>query len=133
MIIDGPSAAVIVEGAGRLTALEAPMLTRAAIQFAHPLGEKPGDRPDHRHTARRPPAGSSVQPLPGADSDHIRRFGGRAFIIEELTATGSLPPAVVEAGAAVHGYRGQRGPEHGVPLFAWQRGRVRLSGLRLEA
>ena len=40
VIINGP-AAVIVERAGRLTALEAPALTRAAIQIARPLGENP--------------------------------------------------------------------------------------------
>ena len=33
----------------------------------------------------------------------IRRFGGRAFTIDELTASGSLPAAVVEEAAAVLG------------------------------
>jgi len=42
-------------------------------------------------------------PAAPATAITIRRFGGRAFTIEELTASGSLPPAVVEAAAAVLG------------------------------
>ncbi len=40
-------------------------------------------------------------PAASATAITIRRFGGRAFTIEELTASGSLPAPVVEATAAV--------------------------------
>ena len=43
-MINGP-AAVIVERAGGLTALKAPVLTRTALQFARPLGENPATDP----------------------------------------------------------------------------------------
>ena len=108
VMVNGP-AAVYVERAGRLGALEAPALTAeavagAAIQIARPLGEDPATDPI---IDARLADGSRVAvcspPAALATAITIRRFGGRAFTIEELTASGSLPPAVVEAAVAVLG------------------------------
>ena len=116
VMINGP-AAVIVERAGRVTALDAPGLTRAAIQFTRPLGENPANDP----IIDAQLAGSGVQPVLGAGGDHIRRFGGRAFTIEQLTATGLLPPAVVEPAAAVLGTEGNLAQS---TAFRYSRGSV---------
>ncbi len=101
------SAAVYVERAGRLAAVEVPPLTaeavaRAAIQIARPLGEDPATDPIND---ARLADGSRVAvcspPATPATAITIRRFGGRAFTIEELTASGSLPAPAVEVTAAV--------------------------------
>ena len=97
---------VFVERAGRMTALEAPALTaeavaRAAIQIARPLGEDPATDPiidarladGSRVAVCSPPAAPTT-------AITIRRFGGRAFTVDELTASRSLPAAVVEQAAA---------------------------------
>ena len=108
VMINGP-AAVFVERRGRVTALDAPELTaeavaRAAVQIARPLGKDPLAEPvidarladGSRVAICGPPAAPTA-------AITIRRFGGRAFTLDELTAAGSLPAAVVEWTAAVLG------------------------------
>ena len=108
VMINGP-AAVFVERRGRVTALDAPELTaeavaRAAVQIARPLGKDPNTEPiidarlgdGSRVAICGPPAAPTA-------AITIRRFGGRAFTLDELTAAGSLPAAVVEQTAAVLG------------------------------
>ena len=98
---------VFVERAGRMAALDAPALTaetvaRAAVQIARPLGKDPLAEPTldarladgSRVAICGPPAAPSA-------AITIRRFGGRAFTVDELTASGSLPLAVVEQAAAL--------------------------------
>ena len=98
---------VFVERAGRMTAFAAPALTaeavaRAAIQIARPLGEDPATDPiidarladGSRVAVCSPPAAPTT-------AITIRRFGRRAFIIDELTESGSLPAPVVEETAVV--------------------------------
>ena len=100
---------VFVERAGRMARLDAPELTaeavaRAAVQIARPLRKDPLAEPiidarladGSRVAICGPPAAPSA-------AITIRRFGGRAFTIDELTASGSLPPVVVEQTAAVLG------------------------------
>ena len=106
VMVNGP-ATVFVERAGRVTALDAPALTadavaRAAIQIARPLGEDPATDPiiDARLADGSRVAVCSPPAAP-ATAITIRRFGGRAFSIDELRASGSLPAAVVEEAAAV--------------------------------
>ena len=93
--------------AGRMTALDAPALpaaavARAAIQIARPPGEDPATYPiiDARLADGSRVAVCSPPPAP-TTAITIRRFGGRAFTIAELSETGSLPAPVVEAAAAV--------------------------------
>ena len=106
VMINGP-ASVFVERAGRVTALDAPALTaeavaRAAVQIARPLAKDPNTEPiidarladGSRVAICTPPAAPTA-------AITIRRFGGRAFTIKDLSAGGSLPPAVVEQTAAV--------------------------------
>ena len=106
VMLNGPGT-VFVERAGRMTAIEAPELTaeavaRAAIQIARPLGEDPATDPI---IDARLADGSRVAicgpPAAPTTAITIRRFGGRAFTIGELTGSGSLPSAVVEETAAV--------------------------------
>ncbi|MCY4078371.1 MAG: ATPase, T2SS/T4P/T4SS family, partial [Acidobacteria bacterium] len=111
LMINGPGA-VFVERAGRMAALAVPALTaevvaRAAIQIARPLRLDPATTPiidarladGSRVAICGPPAAPSA-------AITIRRFGGRAFTIEELTASGSLPAAVAErAGTALRSGR----------------------------
>ena len=108
VMVNGPGTA-FVERAGRMAALAAPELTaeavaRAAVQIARPLGKDPLAEPviDARLAdgSRVAICGPPAAPAPTIT---IRRFGGRAFTIEELTAGGSLPAAVVEQAAAVLG------------------------------
>ncbi len=108
VMINGPGA-VFIERAGRMTALEAPALTaeavaRAAVQIARPLGKDPLAEPviDARLAdgSRVAICGPPAAPYAAIT---IRRFGGRAFTVDELTASGSLPAAVVEQAAAVLG------------------------------
>ena len=90
-------------------AVEAPELppeaaARAAVQIARPLGKDPYTEPimdarladGSRVAICGPPAAPTA-------AITIRRFGGRAFTVEELTASGSLPAAVVDEAAAVLG------------------------------
>ena len=106
VMVNGPGA-VFVERAGRVAPLPAPELdaqsiTRAAVQIARPLGRDPLAEPiidarladGSRVAICGPPAAPSA-------AITIRRFGGRAFTVDELTAAGSLPRAVVEEAAAV--------------------------------
>ena len=88
-------------------ALTAEVVARAAIQIARPLRLDPATTPiidarladGSRVAICGPPAAPSA-------AITIRRFGGRAFTIEELTASGSLPEAVAErAGAALRSGR----------------------------
>ena len=108
VMVNGP-AAVFIERAGRMTAVDAPALTpeaaaRAAVQIARPLGRNPLAEPiidarladGSRVAICGPPAAPTA-------AITIRRFGGREFTIDELTASGSLPAAVVEAAGAVLG------------------------------
>ncbi|MCY4662072.1 MAG: ATPase, T2SS/T4P/T4SS family, partial [Acidobacteria bacterium] len=106
VMINGP-AAVFIERAGRMAALEAPSLTaeavvRAAVQIARPLGKDPLAEPviDARLAdgSRVAICGPPAAPTPAIT---IRRFGGRAFTVDELTAGGSLPALVVEQAAGV--------------------------------
>ena len=107
-MLNGP-AAVFVERRGRVTALDAPELTaeavaRAVVQLARPLGKDPLAEPiidarlgdGSRVAICGPPAAPTA-------AITIRRFGGREFTLDELTAAGSLPGAVVERTAAVLG------------------------------
>jgi|GEM_PF-656730 len=106
VMVNGPGA-VFLERAGRVAPLPAPQLdaqsiTRAAVQIARSLGKDPLAEPiidarladGSRVAICGPPAAPSA-------AITIRRFGGRAFTIDELTAAGSLPDAVVEEAAAV--------------------------------
>ena len=108
VMINAPGVA-FVERAGRMAALDAPALTaeavaRAAIQIARPLGEDPATDPI---IDARLADGSRVvicgPPAAPTTAITIRRFGGRAFTIEELTGSGSLPAVVVEEARAVLG------------------------------
>ncbi len=98
---------VFVERAGRMAALDAPALTaeavaRAAVQIARPLRKDPLAEPiidarladGSRVAICGPPAAPSA-------AITIRRFGGRAFTVDDLTASGSLPAAVLDETAAV--------------------------------
>ena len=106
VMINAPGT-VFVERAGRMTALDAPGLTaeavaRAAVQIARPLRKDPNTEPiidarladGSRVAICGPPAAPSA-------AITIRRFGGRAFTVDDLTASGSLPAAVVDQTAAV--------------------------------
>ena len=78
------------------------MVARAAIQIARPLGEDPATDPI---IGARLADGSCVAvcspPAVQPTAITIRRFGGRAFTTDELTASGSLSSPWVEAAAAV--------------------------------
>ena len=106
VMINGPGA-VFIERAGRMAALDAPDLTgeavaRAAVQIARPLGRDPLAEPvldarladGSRVAICGPPAAPTA-------AITIRRFGGRAFTVDELTASGSLPARVAAETAAV--------------------------------
>ena len=106
VMVNGPGA-VFVERAGRMAPLDAPELSaeavaRAAVQIARPLGKDPNTEPV---IDARLADGSRVAicgpPAAPAAAITIRRFGGRAFTVDELTAGGSLPAAVAEEAAAV--------------------------------
>ena len=79
-------------------------MARAAVQIARPLGKDPHTEPvidarladGSRVAICGPPAAATA-------AITIRRFGGRAFTVDELTASGSLPAAVVDEAAAVLG------------------------------
>ena len=92
---------------GRMAAVAVPELTadavaRAAVQIARPLGKDPNTEPV---IDARLADGSRVAicgpPAAPTGAITIRRFGGRAFTVKELTASGSLPAPVVDEAAAV--------------------------------
>ena len=108
VMINGPGIA-FVERDGRMAAVDVPELTteaaaRAAVQIARPLGKDPNAEPiidarladGSRVAICGPPAAPTA-------AITIRRFGGRAFTVEELTESGSPPATVVEEAAAVLG------------------------------
>ena len=106
VMINAPGT-VFVERAGRMAALDAPGLTaeavaRAAVQIARPLRKDPLAEPiiDARLADGSRVAICSPPAAPSA-AITIRRFGGRAFTVDDLTASGSLPAAVVDQTAAV--------------------------------
>ena len=101
IMING-SGGVFVERRGQLTALDIQLtdeeVRRAAIQIARPLRKDPQAEPiidarladGSRVAICSPPATPSV-------AITIRRFGGRAFTLQELQDLGSLSPFVVSA------------------------------------
>ena len=106
VMINSP-ATVFIERAGRMTALDAPELTaeavaRAAVQIARPLAKDPHTEPiiDARLADGSRVAICTPPAAPNA-AITIRRFGGRAFTIDELKASGALPAAVVDEAAAL--------------------------------
>ena len=106
VMINAPGT-VFIERAGRMAALDAPALTakavaRAAVQIARPLRKDPLAEPiiDARLADGSRVAICSPPAAPSA-AITIRRFGGRAFTVDDLTASGSLPAAVVDQTAAV--------------------------------
>ena len=106
VMINAPGT-VFVERAGRMAALDAPALTaeavaRAAVQIARPLRMDPLAEPiiDARLADGSRVAICGPPASPNA-AITIRRFGGRAFTVDELTASGSLPPMVVQQTAGV--------------------------------
>ena len=108
VMVNGPGA-VFVERAGRVAPLpaarlDAESISRAAVQIARPLGRDPLAEPiiDARLADGSRVAICGPPAAPNA-AITIRRFGGRAFTIDELTAAGSLPGPVVEEAAAVLG------------------------------
>ena len=111
-MVNGPGVAY-VERDGRMAAVAVPELTteaaaRAAVQIARPLGKDPNTEPiidarladGSRVAIRGPPAAPTA-------AITIRGFGGRAFTVQDLTASGSLPAAVVDEAAAVARPRAQ--------------------------
>ncbi len=106
IMINEPGTA-FVERDGRIAALDAPALTadavsRAAVQIARPLGRDPLGEPV---IDARLADGSRVAicgpPAAPTTAITIRRFGGRAFTVGELTASGSLPASVADETASV--------------------------------
>ena len=101
MMLNGPGA-VFVESAGRITALKARALTadavaRAAIQIARPMAEDPATDPIIDARLAGGSCVGSVQSTAPTTAITIRRVGGRAFTIEELSTSGSFPATVVGA------------------------------------
>ena len=101
---------VFVERAGPMTALDAPAADRRGggrgprSRSRRPLGEDPATE---AIIDARLADGSRVavcSPLAAA-AITVHRFGVRAFTIDELTASGSLPAPVVDETAAVLGGR----------------------------
>ena len=101
LMVNGPGT-VFVERGGRMTAMRVPELDeaavlRAAVQIARPLGRDPHTEPiidarlgDGSRVAICSPPASPCAAIT------IRRFGGRAFTIAELVASGSVSPVVVD-------------------------------------
>ena len=101
LMVNGPGQ-VFVERAGQLAAVRVPELDeaavmRAAVQIARPLGRDPNTEPiidarlgDGSRVAICSPPASPCAVIT------IRRFGGRAFMIAELVASGSVSPVVVD-------------------------------------
>ena len=101
LMVNGPGT-VFVERAGRMSAMTIPELDeaavlRAAVQIARPLGRDPNTEPmidarlgDGSRVAICSPPASPCAAIT------IRRFGGRAFTIAELVASGSVSPVVID-------------------------------------
>ena len=101
LMVNGPGT-VFVERGGRMSAMTIPALDeaavlRAAVQIARPLGRDPHTEPmidarlgDGSRVAICSPPASPCAAIT------IRRFGGRAFTIAELVASGSVSSVVVE-------------------------------------
>ena len=101
LMVNGPGT-VFVERGGRMTAMRVPELDeaavlRAAVQIARPLGRDPHTEPiiDARLGDGSRVAICSPPAAPCA-AITIRRFGGRAFTIAQLVASGSVSPVVVD-------------------------------------
>ena len=106
LMINGPGT-VYVERRGKMTTLAAPRIdadaiARAAIHIARPLRKDPVTEAiidarleDGSRVAICSPPASPCAVIT------IRRFGGRAFSINELEQMGSLPSAVVDEAAAI--------------------------------
>ena len=101
LMVNGPGT-VFVERGGRMTAMRVPELDeaavlRAAVQIARPLGHDPHTEPiiDARLGDGSRVAICSPPAAPCA-AITIRRFGGRAFTIAQLVASGSVSPVVVD-------------------------------------
>ena len=101
LMVNGPGT-VFVERGGRMTAMRVPELDeaavlRAAVQIARPLGRDPHTEPmidarlgDGSRVAICSPPASPCAAIT------IRRFGGRAFTVAELIASGSVSSVVVD-------------------------------------
>ena len=106
VMVNGPGT-VFVERRGRMSSMLVPELDeaavlRAAVQIARPLGRDPHTEPmidarlgDGSRVAICSPPASPCAAIT------IRRFGGRAFTVEELIAGGSVAAEVVEEARAV--------------------------------
>ena len=106
VMVNGPGT-VFVERGGRMTAvtvpdLDAAAVLRAAVQIARPLGRDPHTEPiidarlgDGSRVAICSPPASPCAAIT------IRRFGGRAFTVAELIASGSVAAAIVEEARTV--------------------------------
>ncbi len=106
VMVNGPGS-VFIERRGLIEQVDAPDLDaaavlRAAVQIARPLGRDPQSEPiiDARLADGSRVAICSPPASPCA-AITIRRFGGRAFTIEELVASGSVAAEVVDAARAV--------------------------------
>ena len=101
VMVNGPGT-VFVERRGRMSSMRVPELDeaavlRAAVQIARPLGRDPHTEPmidarlgDGSRVAICSPPASPCAAIT------IRRFGGRAFTVEELIAAGSVAGEVVD-------------------------------------
>ena len=101
LMVNGPGT-VFVERGGRMTRMRVPELDeaavlRAAVQIARPLGRDPQTEPmidarlgDGSRVAICSPPASPCAAIT------IRRFGGRAFTVAELVASGSVSSVVIE-------------------------------------
>ncbi len=111
LMVNGPGT-VFVERGGRMTAMRVPELDeaavlRAAVQIARPLGRDPHTEPiidarlgDGSRVAICSPPASPCAAIT------IRRFGGRAFTMAELVASGAVSPVVVDEARHVLQYGG---------------------------
>ena len=106
VMVNGPGT-VFVERRGLIKQVDAPALDaaavlRAAVQIARPLGRDPQSEPiidarleDGSRVAICSPPASPCAAIT------IRRFGGRAFTVEELVASGSVAAEVVDEARTV--------------------------------
>ncbi len=87
---------VVSEVMINVPALTTEAVERAAVQIARPLGKDPLAEPIiDAHVAICGPLAAPSTAIT------FRRFGGRAFTVDDLTASGSLPAAVVDQTATV--------------------------------
>ena len=106
VMVNGPGT-VFVERRGLIEQVDVPALDeaavlRAAVQIARPLGRDPQSEPiidarleDGSRVAICSPPASPCAAIT------IRRFGGRAFTVEELVASGSVAAEVVDEARTV--------------------------------